>query len=69
MWRYIPSKLIILCLVLFCFAAAAEEEPVRFKNVQVASAWFSKHYPGSATKKYVVPAGGRNMEIHAFYGP
>jgi hypothetical protein len=64
------AKLTILCIaLLLSFSATAEDEPIRFTNLQVASAWFAKHYPGHEMKKHVVGVGGGDMEIYAFYGP
>jgi len=62
-------KLIILTISLLALSAEAQIEPVQFKSIAAAKAWFSKSYPSYKEKKEVIKIiENKTTEVFSFYG-
>lgn len=63
------TKLIALAFSLFVLSAAAEGEPMQFRNIELAKNWFSKSYPTYILKKEIVKTfTNQEIEVFSFYG-
>jgi len=64
------AKLIGVPLLILATTASAYDEPMEFKDVEAAKAWFKKAYPQSEMRKEnVMNAQKEAGVIYAFYGP